>query len=177
MHMQKEETLVDHQVFDELYRRTYADIYKFIRYRVTDRELAKDVLQETFYTAYKKWDKIRDLENPTGWLINVAKNKIRELNKTLKKLECEVALETDEYTVNEDGYGKAELEIILLKNLSEEEKRRFVRYFVCGYSIAQLAKLEKISENNMSVRLSRLRDKIAQNISDELVSTKNKRNM
>lgn len=47
MHMQKEETTGDHQEFDEMYRRTQAEIYKFIRYRVADKELAKDVLQET----------------------------------------------------------------------------------------------------------------------------------
>lgn len=33
MHMQKEETTGDHQEFDEMYRRTQAEIYKFIRYR------------------------------------------------------------------------------------------------------------------------------------------------
>lgn len=54
MHMQKEETTGDHQKFDEMYRRTQAEIYKFIRYRVADKELAKDVLQETYYVAYKK---------------------------------------------------------------------------------------------------------------------------
>ena len=172
MHMQKEETTVDHQEFDEMYRKNCAEIYKFIRYRVSDKELAQDVLQETFYIAYKKWDRVHGLSNPTGWLINVAKNKIRELNRTLKKLECEVALETDEYVLNEDGYGKSELDIILVKNLSEEEKSRFVKYFVCGYTISEMARLEKISENNMSVRISRLRDKIAQNISDELVFDK-----
>lgn len=43
MHMQKEETTGDHQEFDEMYRRTQAEIYKFIRYRVADKELAKDV--------------------------------------------------------------------------------------------------------------------------------------
>lgn len=41
MHMQKEETTGDHQEFDEMYRRTQAEIYKFIRYRVTDKELAR----------------------------------------------------------------------------------------------------------------------------------------
>lgn len=37
--MQKEETTGDHQEFDEMYRRTQAEIYKFIRYRVADKEL------------------------------------------------------------------------------------------------------------------------------------------
>lgn len=87
MHMQKEETTGDHQEFDEMYRRTQAEIYKFIRYRVADKELAKDVLQETYYVAYKKWDILCEHSNPMGWLINTAKNKIRELNKSLKKIE------------------------------------------------------------------------------------------
>ena len=173
--MQKEETTADHQEFDEMYRNTYAEIYKFIRYRVTDRELAKDVLQETFYIAYKKWDTVRELSNPTGWLINVAKNKIRELNETLKKLECEVPLEADEYTVNEEGFKKSELDILLMGNLTDEEKTRFIRYFIRGCTISEMAKYEDISENNMSVRISRLRDKIARNISDENFFDKNRK--
>lgn len=44
MHMQKEETTGDHQEFDEMYRRTQAEIYKFIRYRVADKELAKGIM-------------------------------------------------------------------------------------------------------------------------------------
>lgn len=167
MHMQKEETTGDHQKFDEMYRRTQAEIYKFIRYRVADKELAKDVLQETHYVAYKKWDILCEHSNPMGWLINTAKNKIRELNKSLKKIECEVGLDADEYTFTEDGYGKSELDLIITKGLTEEEKNRFYKYFLHGYSISELAQLEKISENNMSVRISRLRSKIAQNIPDE----------
>lgn len=152
---------------DEMYRRTQAEIYKFIRYRVADKELAKDVLQETYYVAYKKWDILCEHSNPMGWLINTAKNKIRELNKSLKKIECEVGLDADEYTFTEDGYGKSELDLIITKGLTEEEKNRFYKYFLHGYSISELAQLEKISENNMSVRISRLRSKIAQNIPDE----------
>lgn len=167
MHMQKEETTGDHQKFDEMYRRTQAEIYKFIRYRVADKELAKDVLQETYYVAYKKWDILCEHSNPMGWLINTAKNKIRELNKSLKKIECEVGLDADEYTFTEDGYGKSELDLIITKGLTEEEKNRFYKYFLHGYSISELAQLEKIFENNMSVRISRLRSKIAQNIPDE----------
>lgn len=163
MHMQKEETTGDHQEFDEMYRRTQAEIYK----RVADKELAKDVLQETYYVAYKKWDILCEHSNPMGWLINTAKNKIRELNKSLKKIECEVGLDADEYTFTEDGYGKSELDLVITKGLTEEEKNRFHKYFLHGYSISELAQLEKISENNMSVRISRLRSKIAQNIPDE----------
>ena len=86
--MQKEETTGDHQEFDEMYRRTQAEIYKFIRYRVTDKELAKDVLQETYYVAYKKWDILCEHSNPMGWLINTAKKKIREQKTEGWNTEC-----------------------------------------------------------------------------------------
>lgn len=175
MDMQREDTTVDHQEFDAMYRKNYKEIYKFICYKVEDPELAQDVMQETFYIAYKKWNIVRGLSNPVGWLIQTAKNKICELNRKLKKLECEVTLEPEEYMVNEDGYGKIELDTILLKDLSNEEKRRFVRYFVCGYTISEMAKMERISENNMSVRISRLRDKIAKNLPEGAVFDKKQR--
>ena len=35
--MQKEETTGDHQEFDEMYRRTQAEIYKFIRYKKKEK--------------------------------------------------------------------------------------------------------------------------------------------
>lgn len=71
-----------------------------------------------------------------------------------------------EHVVAKDEYRKAELDMVLEAELDEEEKTRFLRYFVAGYKISEMAKLENISENNMSVRLSRLRGKIAQCLYD-----------
>lgn len=67
MHMQKEETTGDHQEFDEMYRRTQAEIYKFIRYRVADKELAKDVLQETYYVMLRIKSGIFSVNIPIQW--------------------------------------------------------------------------------------------------------------
>lgn len=85
----------------------------------------------------------------------------------MKKIECEVGLVADEYTSRKTVMENQELDLVITKGLTEEEKNRFHKYFLHGYSISELAQLEKISENNMSVRISRLRSKIAQNIPDE----------
>ena len=175
--MQKEETNVDDQEFNVMYRKNYLEIYKFIRRRVADRELAEDVLQETFCVACKKWEVVRELSNPTGWLIETAKKKICELNKSLIKWRCEVELDTEEYTFREDGYEESELKLIVLKNLTEEEKQRFVRYAIKELSIAKMAEIENISENNMSVRISRLRKKIAKNISQDVYYAERKKSV
>ena len=170
MHKNKtEETAADHLEFNEMFRRNEAIVYNFIRYRILDKSLAQDVLQETFYLAYKKWDILKDHPNQTGWLLETARYKIQEFNRKIKKLECEISLDDHddhEHVVAKDEYGKAELDMVLEAELDEEEKTRFSRYFVAGYKISEMAKLENISENNMSVRLSRLRGKIAQCLYD-----------
>lgn len=66
MHKNKtEETAADHLEFNEMFRRNEAIVYNFIRYRILDKSLAQDVLQETFYLAYKKWDILKDHPNQT----------------------------------------------------------------------------------------------------------------
>lgn len=70
MHKNKtEETAADHLEFNEMFRRNEAIVYNFIRYRILDKSLAQDVMQETFYLAYKKWDILKDHPNQTGWLL------------------------------------------------------------------------------------------------------------
>lgn len=62
-------------------------------------------------------------------LINTAKNKIRELNKSLKKIECEVDLDADEYTFTEDGYGKSELDLIITKGPDGRGEEQILQIF------------------------------------------------
>lgn len=94
MHKNKtEETAADHLEFNEMFRRNEAIVYNFIRYRILDKSLAQDVMQETFYLAYKKWDILKDHPNQTGWLLETARHKIQEFNRKIKKLECETSLD------------------------------------------------------------------------------------
>lgn len=135
MHKNKtEETAVDHLEFNEMFRRNEAIVYNFIRYRILDKSLAQDVLQETFYLAYKKWDTLKDHPNQTGWLLETARYKIQEFNRKIKKLECETSLDDHddhEYVAAKDEYGKAELDMVLETELDEEEKNAFLEIF-CG---------------------------------------------
>lgn len=131
MHKKKtEEMEADHQEFTRLIRENQAILYDFIKCRILDKSLAQDVLQETLYIAYKKWDQLKD------------------------------------------QYGKVELDIVLENNLDKEDKKRFSRYFVRGFKIPEMAKLENTSENNMSVRINRLRGKVAKVIYDGKVFDK-----
>lgn len=173
MHKKKtEEMEADHQEFTRLIRENQAILYDFIKCRILDKSLAQDVLQETLYIAYKKWDQLKEHPNQTGFLIETARYKIQDFNKKTRKLQREIPIEGHEHIEAKDQYGKVELDIVLENDLDKEDKKRFSRYFVRGYKIPEMAKLENTSENNMSVRINRLRGKVAKIIYDGKVFDK-----
>ena len=167
-----EEMEADHQEFTRLIRENQAILYDFIKCRILDKSLAQDVLQETLYIAYKKWDQLKEHPNQTGFLIETARYKIQDFNKKTRKLQREIPIEGHEHIEAKDQYGKVELDIVLENNLDKEDKKRLSRYFVRGFKIPEMAKLENTSENNMSVRINRLRGKVAKVIYDGKVFDK-----
>jgi DNA-directed RNA polymerase specialized sigma24 family protein len=131
MHKKKtEEMEADHQEFTRLIRENQAILYDFIKCRILDKSLAQDVLQETLYIAYKKWDQLKEHPNQTGFLIETARYKIQDFNKKTRKLQREIPIEGHEHIEAKDQYGKVELDIVLENDLDKEDKKRFSRYFV-----------------------------------------------
>ena len=67
--------------FNELMKKTYDKIYTFVGKGCGDREFVEDVVQETFYEAYRKIDILMVHPNQMGWLYETAKNKRMKLGK------------------------------------------------------------------------------------------------
>lgn len=55
------------------------DLYRFALLRVGQREIAEDLVQETFLTAFTKIDTYREDGPIQGWLRKILKNKIIDL--------------------------------------------------------------------------------------------------
>ncbi|TFB22954.1 RNA polymerase sigma factor [Filobacillus milosensis] len=49
------------------------DLYQYIFYLIRDHDQAKDLLQDTFLKAYKKYDTFKQ-DNTKGWLFRIARN-------------------------------------------------------------------------------------------------------
>ena len=91
--------------------------------------------------------------------------KIRNLRKRLSRRD-EISLDEKLPEIAREDYSleMKELEIILEKALNDEERLRFRRYFLWGYTVAEMSKLEGITENNMRVRICRLLNKLRREI-------------
>ncbi|NLP37553.1 MAG: sigma-70 family RNA polymerase sigma factor [Firmicutes bacterium] len=55
----------------------YADtVYSFIYFKVKDRFLAEDLLQETFLAVYKNHGNLATIRSPKAWVLSIAQRKI-----------------------------------------------------------------------------------------------------
>ena len=70
-------SVADPTAFAVLYDRHAAALYRFVARRI-GRELAEDVVAETFLTAFRRRDRYRhDYDNAAPWLFGIAVNEIR----------------------------------------------------------------------------------------------------
>lgn len=55
----------------------YSDmLFNFAANRVSDRDLAKDLVQDTFFSALKAWDRFEQKSTVKTWLFSILKRKI-----------------------------------------------------------------------------------------------------
>lgn len=150
--------------FEELYRNEYETIKKYVRRMVTDSNGIEDIVQETFYEAYRKRKELMVHPNVPGWLRLTAKNKILKWEDKQRKysLDFDFLLErvTEMTDHKVDGYKVAEYYSVLERVLSKEEIEMLKGYYEYGYTANEMAKRYDITETNFKVRILRMKHRI-----------------
>lgn len=70
---------------DAIYIKYYKSVYNFLYKLTYDVELSEELTQETFYTAIKKINTLKNKESIRTWLYQIAKNKWKDYLKKTKK--------------------------------------------------------------------------------------------
>lgn len=149
--------------FAKIYKEYFDDIYRLVYRRIPNRQEAEDIAQDTFFAAFKIRDEFLGHPEPRLWLRRTAKNKIRELYRRMKHQVSEPLEEENPALAKQEArYGEIELKLSALAVISEEEWRIIGAHHVCGVTIAELARSETVTENNMRVRLFRFRKKLVE---------------
>lgn len=158
----KRNSLEERTEIDRLYVEYKPKLMQFVMATVENEDVAEDIVQDTFYEALRKYDVFKEHPHQIGWLYKAAGYKIKEYLRKMQ-LRNSVCMESDvidEVLDYEGGYNEAESQMILYETLTQDELLRFRRYYIWGESTEEIAKKENITENNMRVRLTRLRQKI-----------------
>lgn len=161
--------------FDKLYELTHNDVWYNCLSLLKDEENAKDIMQETYITAFLKLDTLKDEEKFCGWVttiaVNLCKKKLK--GKVEYQIDDEVLIteaETDESMLPEEYITKTEKRKVLLQimedTLSFNQYQTVLMFYFDEMSISEIAQGFEISEGTVKSRLNSSRAKMKTAIED-----------
>ncbi len=171
--IQKDKKQLDIE-FNRIYKLYVESIYKFCLSKLScNEEYAKDCTQDTFLIFYKRLKSGEEFEIPRAFLYRTANNFVKRKHEEIKKtLSNQTALEDGNILLS-DNMAKVEINVDfklfqqrLNEILSEEEKLIYTKRFVEAQSIENIATELKISKHYCTVKISRLRKKIREQLGD-----------
>jgi RNA polymerase sigma factor (sigma-70 family) len=167
----------------EVVRREQSRLREFIRRRVPDPGDAEDVLQDVFYKLVEANRLLMPIDHITGWLFQVARNRITDL---FRKRKPETFADVDDEGLGleellpspDAGPEAAYLHTVLLEELElaiaelpPEQRAVFIAHEIEGRSFKELAAETGVNVNTLLSRkhyaVVRLRERL-QTIYDEV---------
>jgi RNA polymerase sigma-70 factor (sigma-E family) len=140
--------------FDEHYER----LLRVMFLSTGDRHEAEDLAQDAFVRLYERWDRVRSMERPEGYLfrtaLNLRRSRLRRLAVATRKLFAQVSEEDADPAV-----GSSERDAIrrALAALPDGQREAVVLVEWLGMTDGEAAEVLGISPVAVRVRISRAR--------------------
>ena len=148
--------------FGEFYDATHSALYRYAKGRMGTDNMIEDILQETYYEAYKSREKLKSHPNPVGWLYKTANFIVhnQQRRKDTQVISLELLAETADNLCTYGGYELIEWKLMVQEMLSETESKLIYLYYYERRSSAEIAALYGITRENVRVKLCRIRRKM-----------------
>ncbi|MCK1708802.1 MULTISPECIES: sigma-70 family RNA polymerase sigma factor [unclassified Bradyrhizobium] len=137
---------------------------------VGDFDLAEDALQDAFAVAVERWSTCEVPDNPRAWLVNIGRNKAidRIRRRAIFRAKQQALVQELELNVHAPDEPPAMLDDDMLRLIftcchpafAPEVQVALTLRTICGLSTAQVARAFLVSEEAMSQRLVRAKQKI-----------------
>ena len=161
----KEQFLTAHDAYaDALFRHCY--------FRIYDRELAKDLVQETFCRTWIYLSQGKEIENIRAFLYRILHNVIVDEIRRKKSLSLDQLME-EGFAPKDESVPDLEQRLVVkdvvqkLKILDESYRNIVQMRFIDDLSLKEISSALGVSENVVSVRIHRGMKKLRQLIEKE----------
>ncbi len=173
-----------HQINPNQWIDLYSDfLFNYTVTRVNDREIAKDLIQDTFFAGLKSMKNFKGEASERTWLISILKRKIidyyRKINSQKGKAEIRMTYLSDdeegdwlEERVKDDGYLNAEESIEntelsdaiydCMSKLSDKQATVFKMKTIMGLDTETICNELNITSSNLWVLIHRARIQMAE---------------
>lgn len=126
-----------------------------------NREMAEDVLQESFVKVFKNLKKFTNEGSLEGWIRRIMVNTSLDAIRKNKKRKLDTQVESVAYLAPQNDYIEeslmAEDLMLIINKLPEGYRVVFNLYAIEGYSHKEIAETLRISENTSKSQYSRAR--------------------
>lgn len=156
--------------FEELFRRHEGALGRFLAQMTRDRDLADDLLQETFLTAFRDIAALpRELSDQRAWLFTVARHRAlhalrgrRRQRELLERVAAGVAARPTEPS-DEPTW----LRDLLVRTLSPKDRSLLLCRYVFGFTAEELARMTNQTPAAVRQRLSRARARLSSRLAED----------
>ena len=161
----------DEEAFVNLMRAHYAFVYAVVIGIVNNPHDAEEIVQDTFFNAYRGLSDLEDTKKFKTWLAKIARNRalnwLREQRlDTVSINEVSEHALSPSYVPDEQLIHREQQELIrrAIESLSPKEREVARSYYLDGASYAELTSTHGLSYKAISVRLSRAKQKLAKRL-------------
>lgn len=157
--------------YEALVKALHGDLYRYAYWLTHDKQVAEDLVQETFLRAWRALDSLKDEKAAKSWLITILRreNARRFERKRFDMSDYEEATITDTKSVTTEQ----EIENQWLRNkisqLPPEYSEPLILQVLGGFSGEDIATMLDLNKNTVMTRLFRARNQLKEALEAEPV--------
>ena len=165
--------------FESLLEKERVSVERYVRFRLSERTEADDVLQDIWLTAFEKFPGLRKKESFKAWLVSIARNKVNDyFRKKAARLEIPVErLEEAELSDARHGVSVVSTVRETLDLLGDRDKQIIWLYYWKEMPQAEIAKKLNVPVGTVKSRLHTARNNFRENYPYRYSGTKGAENM
>jgi RNA polymerase sigma-70 factor, ECF subfamily len=149
------------QQFESLVRSFYEPLYRFALWKTHSRNVAEDLVQETFTRAWKNLHQLQDLKSAKAWLFTIIN---RENARRFERKQLPMVELSDVWQLESISDGRDDIETLLIRQailkLPEIYSTPLALQIIGGLSTDEIAQCLTLNQNTVSTRLFRARTEL-----------------
>ncbi len=155
--------------YEALVKGLHADLYRYAYWLCHEKQIAEDLVQETFLRAWRALDSLKDEKAAKSWLITILRreNARRFERKRFEMSEYEEATITDTQSLSSEQDIENHWLREKINSLPEEYREPLVLQVIGGFSGEEIANLLSLNKNTVMTRLFRARNQLKDALEEE----------
>ncbi|MBU3824633.1 MAG: sigma-70 family RNA polymerase sigma factor [Candidatus Oceanisphaera merdipullorum] len=151
-----------HQRYEALVYAVHGDLFRYAFWLCHDRQVAEDLVQETFLRAWKSLDSLLDDKAAKAWLITILRreNARRFERKRFDLVDVDTVLVPDLQSVSLEQGMENEWLRRHISALAEEYREPLLLQVLGGFSGDEIAEILDLNKNTVMTRLFRARNQL-----------------